>query len=222
MNNSEHLRLLDADAPFSDEERAEAALTLAVFSQNLEPVDPAFEQKLQRDAVAFFATQGKRRQPKSNAATTTSGAEVIVVGESANENARTPQRTRWPAWAFAAAAMAMAVFAWRASALSRGSEYATASAAYAVGEIRLKPENVVQFEGFSKLPSGQQYVIWSQSSDGKRSRIGEFSESCTRTLTPISGEQRIGVTAQSVGSDGSSSIPVAFLASAAREPTNAP
>lgn len=171
---------IDADAPFSLDELAEAAIVLA--SVDDAPRNELLERRLRADAKAFFDA---RRKPRT--ATTTSGTEVVIV-EGPPEVPVARPRSRWwgAAWVAAAAIVALGVFAARARTLPTGASFHDPSAAGA--RIDVEPSASLLVSGLEPAPQGCHYVLWVRPAGEGLRRIDTFDATAHRHLgAPPSG-----------------------------------
>ncbi len=179
MNNTED-SYIDADAPFSLDELAEAAIVLA--SVGVEPRSESLERRLRADAKAYFDA---RRKPRT--ATTTSGTEVVIVDGAPDAPVARP-RSRWwaVAWVAAAASVALGVFVARARTLPSEASFHDASSGHA--HIELEPPASLLVSGLGPAPQGCHYVLWVRPAGGALRRVDAFDATAHRHLgAPASG-----------------------------------
>ncbi len=192
MSNTEE-SYIDADAPFSLDEMAEAAIVLASIGDA--PRNELLERRLRADAKAYFDA---RRKPRT--ATTTSGTEVVIV-DGAPEAAPVAPRSRWwtAAWAAAAASVALGVFAARARTLSAGASFHDDASAHA--DIAVDASSALLISGLPAPPPGCHYVLWVRAAGGSLRRLESFSESAHRhPSAPASGTAAVTLEAPDGGS----------------------
>ncbi len=160
---------IDADAPFSADELAEAAIVLALVNEA--PQSGPLERRLRADAKAYFDA---RRKPR--AATTTSGTEVVIVEGEASSVPVREARSRWWAagWIAAAASVAIGVFAARARTLPATASFHDETFAHAQIEVDASTSLVIS--GLAPAPQGCHYVLWVRPSAGMLRRLESFSE----------------------------------------------
>ncbi|MBS2018676.1 MAG: hypothetical protein JST00_37765 [Deltaproteobacteria bacterium] len=182
MKHPDEPTYVDADAPFSQDERAAAAVVLATARDRA--ADARLEDRLMSDARAYFDA---RRAPR--AVTTTGGAEVVIASdETVVPLAR--KRKAWSlAWLAAAAFVGIAVFWSRSHVTGPGPSRGTAASPTIGASVDWDGSGAVSVRGLDVAPAGHHYVLWSEPGEtgGRLERLADFREGGYRYARAVSG-----------------------------------